>query len=117
MKYIITFILLCIIFSCNPKQDSQQPMDGKKVQPAPLINNVTVQTYANDSTLGGYGYDILVDGKIMVHQPNIPAVMGNRGFATEDDASKTATLVSFKLKNNIMPPSVTLEELDSIGIK
>lgn len=108
---IIGFIFsILFIVSCTNK-----PAEVKT--PAPLINNVTVQTYANDSTLGGYGYDILVDGKIMVHQPNIPAVMGNRGFATEDDASETATLVSFKLKNNIMPPSVTLEELDSIGIK
>jgi hypothetical protein len=53
----------------------------------------------------------------MVHQPNIPAVMGNRGFASADDAAKTANLVAFKLKNNIMPPSVTTTELDSIGIK
>lgn len=92
-------------------------MDENKAQPAPLINNITIQTFANDSTLGGFGYNILVDGKIMVHQPNIPAVMGNRGFDTDEDASKTAALVSFKLKNNIMPPSVTIQELDSIGIK
>ena len=54
---------------------------------------------------------------MMVHQPNIPAVMGNRGFSTEEDAAKTADLVMYKLKNNIMPPSVSVSELDSIGIK
>lgn len=108
---IIGFIISGLfIVSCTNK-----PAEVKTS--APLINNITIQTFANDSTLGGFGYNILVDGKIMVHQPNIPAVMGNRGFKTDEDASKTAALVSFKLKNNIMPPSVTIQELDSIGIK
>ncbi len=116
MKYICTFILLCFIFSCG-QSERQKAEQAKTKQSPPLLNNITVETYKNDSTLGGFGYNILVDGKIMVHQPNIPAVMGNRGFDTDEDASKTAALVSFKLKNNIMPPSVTIQELDSIGIK
>ena len=30
-----------------------------------------------------FGYDILVNGKTLVHQPSIPAMSGNRGFSTK----------------------------------
>ncbi len=116
MKYLCILILLGTIFSCT-SSDKQKSEQATEISSPPLLNNITVETFKNDSVMGGFGYNILVDGKIMVHQPNIPAVMGNRGFASADDAAKTANLVAFKLKNNIMPPSVTTTELDSIGIK
>lgn len=94
--------------------DKNKPQENNTT---PSLNNISYKTFANDSAPGGFGYDIFVDGRMMVHQPNIPAVMGNRGFTSEDDAAKTANLVMFKLKNNIMPPSVTTGELDSLGIK
>jgi len=67
----------------------------------------------NDSC---WGYDIYVFGELIIHQPHKPAVSGNEGFKTEDAARKTAELVVKKLKNNIMPPSITARELDSIGV-
>ncbi len=111
-KAYILFLIAMASFGCISKKSNEDNKSGQL-----LLNNITIQTFANDSVLGGFGYDLLVDGKIMVHQPNIPAVMGNRGFVTEADAQKTAALVKHKLQNNIMPPSVTIQELDSIGIK
>ncbi|MBS1765569.1 MAG: DUF4907 domain-containing protein [Bacteroidetes bacterium] len=105
-------IALLAVAACSSDKKNQQPQE----QIAPL-NNISYKTFANDSAPGGFGYDIFVDGRMMVHQPNIPAVMGNRGFTSETDAAKTAELVMHKLKNNIMPPSVTTAELDSLGIK
>ena len=77
---------------------------------------VEVKTYPNKSPLTGYGYDLFVDGVLKVHQPHIPAIPGTRGFSSEAYAKQAGELVAFKVKNNIMPPSVTPEELDSLGV-
>ena len=75
---------------------------------------VDVKTYANPE--GGFGYDVYVHHSIYVHQPSIPAINGNRSFSSAADAKKTGDLVVYKIKNNIMPPSLTVAELDSIGV-
>lgn len=64
----------------------------------------------------GFGYDIYIDGKRFLHQPNIPAISGNLSFASRKDAKKVATFVTNKIRKNIMPPSVTLKDLDILGI-
>lgn len=62
----------------------------------------------------GFGYDIYSGEKLSIHQPIIPGLPGNNGFKTETEAGKVAALVLHKLNNNIMPPSVTKEEMDSV---
>ena len=64
----------------------------------------------------GYGYNILVDGVLFIHQASIPSVAGNKAFDSKEKAESVANLVALKLKNNIMPPSVSKEELDSLKI-
>jgi len=76
--------------------------------------SVEIQTFQTEK---GWGYDVFVDGKKYIHQEIIPAVPGTKGFDTEENAQKVADLVSHKISNNIMPPSVTPEELDSLGIE
>src|SRR3989338_3589035 len=69
---------------------------------APYANaNITVQTFQENEE---WGYDILIDGNLYVHQPNIPAVPGGNGFKTQADAEKVAGLVVVKIINNILPP-------------
>ena len=70
-----------------------------------------------NSDVSGYGYDIILDGHTYVHQPTIPAVSGNRGFETEEKAKSVAKLVANKIHNNILPPTVDVKELDSLGVK
>jgi hypothetical protein len=64
----------------------------------------------------GWGYDIFINKSQYVHQPHIPAVPGNRGFISEALAKKAGEFVAYKIRNNIMPPSVTPQELDSLGV-
>lgn len=64
-----------------------------------------------------YGYNIMSGNKKLVHQPNVPGLPGNRGFKNKTDAEKCASLVIKKINNNIMPPTVTRQELDSLHIK
>ena len=63
-----------------------------------------------------YGYDVFANGKLLVHQATIPAMPGNSGFATKKDATKVAELVIRKLKDGIMPPTITVEELRQLKV-
>ena len=61
-----------------------------------------------------FGYDILADGKLMIHQPTIPGMPGNKGFKSEAAAQKIAVLVIDKIKNGEMPPTVSVEEVKAV---
>ena len=63
-----------------------------------------------------FGYDILVYGKPLVHQPTIPGLPGNEGFTTRERAQKAAEFVVKKIRNNEMPPTVTIEDLNTMGV-
>jgi len=63
-----------------------------------------------------YGYDIIKNGHVLIHQPAIPCKPGLEGFPTEKDAQKVAGLVMEKLQRGIMPPTVTLEEMRAAGV-
>jgi len=59
-----------------------------------------------------WGYDILVDNKLTIHQPSVPGQPGNEGFKTREGAKKVARLVIKKMKKGEMPPSI-----DAKGMK
>lgn len=127
----ILFFIICvfIVNGCtNEKKENKEPQSNMQPglpvdttpKPNPYINSkVETQVFSNDSTkdknLGGFGYNIIIDGKMYVHQPHVPAVAGNKGFTSSEAANRAANLVAYKIKNNIMPPSITEPELDSVG--
>jgi hypothetical protein len=63
-----------------------------------------------------YGYDIYDAGKLMIHQPSVPGIQGNKGFKTKADAERVARLVVSKIKRGEMPPSVTADELKKLKV-
>jgi hypothetical protein len=63
-----------------------------------------------------FGYEIIVNGKTLVRQPSIPAMPGNDGFTTKEKAQKVADFVVKKIRNNEMPPTVTVEDLNKMGV-
>ena len=65
----------------------------------------------------GWGYQILVNKKIYINQRIIPVVQGNKEFTTQEQALKVANLVISKMKKKASLPSVTIKELDSLGIE
>lgn len=58
----------------------------------------------------GWGYQILVNGKVLIHQPTIPAIDTVMAFPDEESARKISTLVLNKWteRQNL---SVTKEEV------
>jgi len=63
-----------------------------------------------------YGYEILLNGRIFVRQPSMPAMPGNEGFTTKEKAQKVADFVVKKIRNNEMPPTVTIDDLKKMGV-
>ena len=116
------FILICLA-SCNEKIESKENVNAEAAKTTAVSSevqalNYTVQIFMVDSLnpKSGFGYNVLIDNKIFVHQPSIPSMSGNKTFDTKEKAELVANLVAMKLKNNIMPPSISKEELDSLQI-
>lgn len=113
IKYIATALFLLSV-SCTQKIT--------KAVTAAIVNNATrIKIFDNDTTesttrYAGFGYDIYMKDQLYIHQPGIPAISENKGFYTADAAQKTAEFVVFKIQNNILPPSVSIQELDSLGV-
>lgn len=64
----------------------------------------------------GFGYELYEKDKLIIRQPHIPAVSGRSGFKTVADAEKVAVFAISKLQNNIFPPTISVEELESLGV-
>lgn len=66
----------------------------------------------------GWGFDILKEDKILIHQEIIPSVAGKKSFATQADAEKVAELMVHKLQKNKGGglPFITQQDLDSLKI-
>lgn len=88
----------------NKKAHSPNPYAHVKIE---------VKTYPIEN---GWGYDVYVGGGLMIHQPHIPCIPGNTPFKKEQDAKKVGELVVKKIRQNIIPPSVSIEELIELGV-
>ena len=67
-------------------------------------------------TSNGWGYQILKDKKVLINQPTIPVIEGNKAFSSQKEALKVANLVKVKLEKGQFPPSVTKSQIDSLKI-
>lgn len=61
----------------------------------------------------GWGYDILVDGRLFIRQESIPVIKAGQTFPTEEQAKQAAKLVINKLKTG-QPPALTKFDLEKI---
>jgi len=111
MKKFLTLILILIFavsafFLLKPsnKEEISNPYANSEI------------TYEIFETEDGFGYEVSIDGQAYVRQSNIPAVTGNKGFENREDASLVAEIMMQKIKEGILPPTVTLEELDGLGV-
>lgn len=93
----------------QPQRQEQASLSSPEAFKNKTITSKIISTYNNT-----WGYDILVESKLMIHQPTIPGMPGNEGFKTKEAAQSVADLVVSKIKKGEMPPSVTIEELKKL---
>lgn len=65
---------------------------------------------------GLYGYDILKDGVLVMHQPAEAASDKTLSLKTSIQATRAAMFVIFKMKNNIQPVTLSADELKKVTI-
>jgi hypothetical protein len=93
---VCVIIAAIIPFVYKPKAENKSNIDYKTFHSGP-----------------GWGYDIVMNGKLIIHQEYIPAIAQKKEFATEKQAIKTAELVVARLRNNKLP-TVSKTEVEKI---
>ena len=93
-----------------------QTIEDVAIQEVHPYKDAEIKAVIIPSENNTFGYDVYLHGAVLIHQPSRPGLPGNVGFATEEDAMKVAELVIKKIRNNEMPPTVTIEELDALGV-
>ncbi len=111
-------LLTVFFFVCLPGQslsaDSPSAQVPKQQENPYEKADITIQIIPSASNT--FGYDILLYKRPLVHQPNIPGLPGNEGFTTKELAQTVAEFVVKKIRNNQMPPTVTMEDLNALGV-
>lgn len=104
------------LFSCSSGASNEQVNESKDVSAEmPLMTDSATYTIEIiKGSEGTFGYDIKKDGKTFIHQPHLPGRAGNSGFNKEEQAQKAAELMIDKLKKNIVPPTISEEELNDV---
>ena len=103
--------------NATEKQTSTSIESNKStVDSTTALNKKTDYSVKSIQTENGWGYQIFKGKKLLINQPTIPAVQGNKSFSSELDAIKVGELVVNKLLQNQFPPTVSSEELISLGI-
>ena len=120
IKIIILFgsvlLLACCLYLWNRKAQSKPEKANIAATEENPYRDAEIKAVVIPSADDTFGYDIYLYGSVLVHQPARPGLSGNAGFATEEDAMKVAELVIKKIRNNEMPPTVTMEELRALGL-
>lgn len=94
----------------SPKTTRQQVAD---------YSNATFKTQIIDGKEGTFGYaiQVTINGKTQkIRQPHKPGLPGVKGFDTKEQAQKIADFVVNKIKTKGFPPTVTPEELATLGV-
>jgi len=104
--------LLCASGQAQPKEKS--PASKTEFPQASRVAGARLTHRIIPAESNTWGYDILANGKLLIHQPGIPAVPGNRGFRNQAAAERVAQLVIRKIRKGEMPPTVTVPEMKQV---
>lgn len=116
MKKILIFSCILLFFSCkNEISEKEGIIDAGTNHRSESKETEYTVLAIHDSEMG-WGYQLLKDGKLMIEQKHIPAIQGYKGFSTKEDAEKTGSFIIDKIKKGAFPPTVSVEELDSLGV-
>jgi Domain of unknown function (DUF4907) len=98
----VSVIIAACIFFFRQQKENDHP------------GNKPVYSYTTFYEQSGWGYDILIDNKLFIHQDFIPGLTGKKGFNKKEYAEKTAQLVIQKMQQDKLPTLIK-SELEKIG--
>ena len=121
VKSLAALILSCcmsstMLFAQAPSAPAQPDSTTAKFPEASAYANTKLTYKIIDAPKQTYGYDVLADGRVVIHQTSVPALPGNEGFKTKEDASKVAALVIGKIRKDEMPPTVSIDEIKKLKV-
>jgi hypothetical protein len=109
--------LVAAIVCALPHHIMAQSQDSIMIKNESPVNTMSLSFAIIPAASSTWCYDIYEEGRLLIHQPSIPALPGNVGFSTKEDAEKVARLVIEKIIKGEMPPTMTIEELDSLKVQ
>lgn len=118
-KFTRLFAAVILYFTCTftfAQSQNLPPQPSSPSQNESAIQNAALTYIIIDAPNSTFGYDVFMDGQLMIHQASIPAMPGNDGFRSKDDAARVAELVMYKIRKGEMPPTVTTEELQDLHV-
>ena len=121
VKSFATLILSCcltmtMLSAQPPSAPTQSDGSAAKFPEASAYANTKLTYKIIDAPKHTYCYDVFADGRLMVHQTNAPAVPGNEGFKTREDATKVALLVIKNIRKGEMPPTISIDEMKKLNV-
>lgn len=118
--------MMAFCIACADVEQEQPGSNGSaengSLSVAGTVEAAAIETvvFKNDTMAGpvpdGWGFDLLMNGKRFIHQPTVPVVSGNLGFASEDQARRAGDLVADKIRKGQMPPALDRSDLKSLGV-
>lgn len=103
-----------VILSFISIQAAAQPV-RPPIHSKPILSGNTISYKVIIVANNSFGYDIFDGDHRIIHQTSTPGLSGNQGFRRKQDAEKVASLVVQKLNRHIVPPTVTIHEMDSLA--
>jgi hypothetical protein len=116
MKSFLLLFALTISLALNAQTNKAQSSGVSKSAIRVKTNEASYSYTIIPSENKTWGYDILMEKRLYIHQPNAPGLPGNKGFKTKAIAEKVARLVIEKIKKGEMPPTVTIEEMKRLKV-
>lgn len=104
-------------FAIQVTHPAAQTASGAPSAAVPVAQKQRFKTRFITGANHSCGYQVLADGRVLIHQPTIPGHPGTDGFKTRKEARRVAALVVHKLQHHQMPPSVSSAELDSLKVR
>ena len=125
MKSVLLGVLILFIVSCENSSEKIKKASVKPVIPETPVQKLQekkskifksiydVRVVENSL---GWGYEIWKEGAMVINQTHIPAVQGLRAFDSQIQAEKAAEIIKLKLDQGVFPPTISIIELQSIGV-
>ena len=123
----VQFLALFFLMACvkGPADSNNSASSTENNIPAELSDlpgkdTITFRVFKSDyksfSGGEGWGFELMLNGRLYIHQPFIPAIPNIVAFSDSLKAATAAEMMAGKVQKNIIPPALSEEELAASGL-